>query len=322
MISIENLKKYYGDFPAVDDISFTVQTGEILGFLGPNGAGKTTTMKVITGYYPPTAGRVTVNDRDVVTDSLETRQMIGYLPESTPLYLDLTVSEYLHYIAELRQIPEGERAERIDRITTLTGLTDRMQQPIGQLSKGYRQRVGLAQAMVHDPDILILDEPTIGLDPNQIVEIRSLIREIGREKTVILSTHILPEVQATCDRVVIINEGKIVADGTPDELQSRFEGQAMIDLLVTGEGSDDPDAFQQVHGVVQVEKMPAPEPNVNRFQIMAEQGTDPRGELFRLCVKKEWTLLGMTRKIQSLEDIFQQLTRSDAAHQGREEEAA
>ncbi len=321
MIQIENLRKLYGDFPAVDGITFDVADGEILGFLGPNGAGKTTTMKVITGYYPPTAGKVKVEGLDVVEDSLKTRGLIGYLPESNPLYYDLSVSEYLHFIAEMRSIPKDQQKARILEIGEITGINDRMKQSIGQLSKGYKQRVGLTQAMLHDPQILILDEPTIGLDPNQIVEIRSLIKAIGREKTVILSTHILSEVQATCDRVVIINEGKIVADGTPDELQHRLQGQGVIRLAVHGEGADDIDAYRQVPGVESAERLPDPERNVIGVKLIAARDMDPRGDLFRLCVDKGWTLLGMNREIQSLESIFQQLTREQKQHTGEEEAA-
>ncbi len=311
MIQIENLRKLYGDFPAVDGITFEVADGEILGFLGPNGAGKTTTMKVLTGYYPPTAGRVKVEGLDVVNDSLKTRELIGYLPESNPLYYDLSVGEYLMFIAELRGIPKDQRKNRIREIGEITGINDRMKQSIGQLSKGYKQRVGLTQAMLHDPKILILDEPTIGLDPNQIVEIRSLIKSIGRKKTVILSTHILSEVQATCDRVVIINEGKIVANGTPDELQHRFQGQGVIRISVYGEGSDDIDLFRGVPGVESAERLADPERNVIGVKLIASRDMDPRKDLFRLCVDKDWTLLEMTREIQSLESIFQQLTRDN-----------
>ncbi|HEX05337.1 MAG TPA: ATP-binding cassette domain-containing protein [Bacteroidetes bacterium] len=313
MIHIENLKKFYGKFPAVDDISFDVAHGEILGFLGPNGAGKSTTMKVITGYYPPNAGRITIEGHDVTEESLVTREMIGYLPETTPLYLDLTVYEYLKYVAEVRLIPKNMRAERIKKMVEVTGLHGFLDQSIGKLSKGYRQRVGLAQAMLHDPKVLVLDEPTIGLDPNQIVEIRDLIKEIGKEKTVILSTHILPEVQATCDRVVIINNGKLVADGTPDELQHRFQGKPVIYLEVHGEGAGDIARIQSIHGVETVERLEDPEPNVVNLQISAEPGTDPRSDLYRMCVQEGWTMLGMTRKVESLENIFRSLTKTDAA---------
>ncbi len=312
MIHIENLKKLYGNFPAVDDISFDVARGEILGFLGPNGAGKSTTMKVITGYYPPNAGKITIDGHDVVEESLVTREMIGYLPETTPLYLDMTVYEYLKHVAEVRRIPANEQKARIKKMVDVTGLADRLDQSISKLSKGYRQRVGLAQAMLHEPKVLILDEPTIGLDPNQIVEIRELIKTIGKERTVILSTHILPEVQATCDRVVIINKGKLVADGTPDELQHRFQGKPVIYLQLHGINPDDFAKINALAGVESLERLDDPEPNVVSLQISTEPGTDPRGDIFRLCVSQGWTMLGMTRKVESLENIFRSLTRTDA----------
>lgn len=316
MIQIKELKKYYGRFHAVDGISFRVSHGEILGFLGPNGAGKTTTMKVIASYYPPTDGKVIINGMDVVEQSLETRKLIGYLPESNPLYHDLTVYEYLEHVSEIRQIPKDQRIRRIKEMCEITGITDRLGQIIGQLSKGFKQRVGLAQAMLHDPKILILDEPTIGLDPNQIIEIRSLIKRLGQEKTVILSTHILPEVQATCDRVIIINKGRLVADGTPDDLQHQFEGQPVIELFVTGEGSEDVNVYRAVPGVSEVERMKDPEPNVNGLRLIIAKGSDPRPGLFRMCVDKGWTLYEMHRRIKSLESIFHQLTQIDPAEKG------
>lgn len=316
MIHIKQLKKYYGTFPAVNDISFDVAAGEILGFLGPNGAGKSTTMKVITGYYPPTAGSVTVNGLDVVENSLETRKLIGYLPESNPLYYEFTVFEYLQHIAEIREIAKSKRTSRIKEMAELTGLADRLSQPISHLSKGYKQRVGLAQAMIHDPKILILDEPTIGLDPNQIVEIRSLIKEIGREKTVILSTHILQEVQATCDRVVVIAQGQKKADNTLDELQGMFQGLPVIDLMVRGNGAESLDLYNTIPGVRKVDRLADAEPNVVTLRITTDKSTDLRTDFFKLCVDKGWTLLGLNREVQSLESIFAQLTRNDETQDG------
>src|SRR5436190_16948604 len=224
MIEVEGLTKNYGAFRAVDKVSFSVKRGEVLGFLGPNGAGKSTTMKILTCYLSPTAGRAVVAGHDVFSESLEVRKRIGYLPEDTPIYRDMTVLEFLQFAADMRGMERSKSQGRIREIGQRCGLTDVAGKLVGELSKGFRQRVGLAQAMLHDPDIVILDEPTSGLDPNQIVEIRSLIKEIGKEKTVILSTHILPEVQATCSRVIIISGGKLVADGTPDELQARERG--------------------------------------------------------------------------------------------------
>ncbi len=310
MIRIDNLRKYYGNFKAVDGISFDVAKGEILGFLGPNGAGKSTTMKVITGYYPPTDGTVNIGGLDVVENSLEVRKMIGYLPETNPLYLELTVLEYLEHIAEMRQIEKNLRYKRIREMSELTGLVDRFGQPIGQLSKGFKQRVGLTQAMLHDPKILILDEPTIGLDPNQIIEIRSLIKRIGEEKTVILSTHILPEVQATCDRVVIINKGTLVADGTPKELQDQFQGLPVIEIEIRGDNCDDGSPFEAISGIKKVERVNDPEPNVCAWRISSNSLTDARADIFHICVNKGWTLLRMNREVQSLEHIFQQLTQT------------
>lgn len=229
-ITVRNLTKLYGDEKAIDDISFDVKTGEILGFLGPNGAGKTTTMKIITCYMPPSAGTVTVNNCDIANMSMEVRRKIGYLPEMNPLYLDMNVLEYLEYSAQLHKLAKTQIRQRLKEMVDVCGLAGVRHKDIGELSKGYRQRVGLAQAMIHDPEVLILDEPTSGLDPNQIVEIRNLIRKLGSAKTVILSTHILSEVQATCDRVIIINEGKIAADGTPDQLQHEFRGSDIISV--------------------------------------------------------------------------------------------
>ncbi len=313
MIEIKDLRKYYGRLPAVDGISFSVSKGEIVGFLGPNGAGKTTSMKVITSYYPPTAGTVTIEGLDVVENSLETRKRIGYLPESNPLYHDLTVYEYLSLIADIRQIPQDRRRKRIKEMCELTGIIDRVGSVIGELSKGLRQRVGLAQAMLHDPKVLILDEPTIGLDPNQIIEIRELIRRLGKEKTLILSTHILPEVQATCNRVIIIHRGKLVADGTPDQLQHQFEGQPVIDLYVQGEGTDVLSAYRSIPGIEKAEQMKEPEPNIRHIRLVVSKGSDPRPGIYRLCVDKGWTLYEMSRRIQSLENIFHQLTQVDPA---------
>ncbi|MDP3976363.1 MAG: ATP-binding cassette domain-containing protein, partial [bacterium] len=218
MITVEKLRKSYGSFVAVDDISFEIKKGEIVGLLGPNGAGKTTTMRMLTCFFPASSGSITINGADAFEESLKVKQSIGYLPENAPLYGDMKVEEYLDYVADIRQIPSGRKKSRIHQVVEQVGLLPRLQQEIGHLSKGYRQRVGLAQAMLHDPEILILDEPTSGLDPNQIIEIRSLIKEIGKQKTIILSTHILSEAEATCDRVLIISNGKIVASGTAEEL--------------------------------------------------------------------------------------------------------
>ncbi len=309
-ILVSQLSKNYGDAKAVDNISFEVHSGEILGFLGPNGAGKTTTMRMITCFLTPTAGSVQVEGLDIRTHSLEVRRLVGYLPEQNPLYLDMNVVEYLSYAAELQGVLKHRVSLRLREMVEVCGLGEMKHKDIGQLSKGYRQRVGLAAALIHDPRVLILDEPTSGLDPNQIVEIRSLIQNIGKEKTVVLSTHILPEVQATCDRVVIINRGKIVADSPIAELQHSMQGGEKVLLEVdTPAGS----RFEAI--ALQLRVIPA----VENVSLLAEldgrkslsietTGADIRKDLFRLCVEKGWTLIELHREKTSLEDIFRQLT--------------
>ncbi len=309
MIEVANLTKRYGTVTAVDDVSFTVKTGEILGFLGPNGAGKTTTMKILTCFMPATDGRVTVDSLDVFDDSLEVRRKIGYLPESAPLYTDMNVTEYLSFVAGIRGISKAQLPSRLDAIVNVCGLTEVRRREISELSKGFKQRVGLAQAMIHDPDILILDEPTSGLDPNQIVEIRNLIKKIGEEKTVILSTHILPEVQATCDRVLIISRGKLVADGSPDELTSQFHGDEQIQVTVTGTTPDVlRSALGGLSGVAWLDVSGGREVTA---RLTSERGTDLRERIFRVVVDKGWTLLELHRERTSLEQVFRQLTGAD-----------
>jgi ABC-2 type transport system ATP-binding protein len=312
-VQARNLSKSYGGAKAVDDITFEVHSGEILGFLGPNGAGKTTTMRIITCYLSPTAGTALVDGRDVNSESLEVRKLVGYLPEQNPLYLDMNVLEYLDYTAQLQGVNQVLIPRRRGEMVEVCGLGEMKHKDIGQLSKGYRQRVGLAAAMIHDPRVLILDEPTSGLDPNQIVEIRSLIQNLGKEKTVILSTHILPEVQATCDRVIIINRGKIVADGPIADLQRGLHGGEKIVMEI-----ELPDAESQSFEMisVQVKTIPAvsavsilDERNgTKKFCIETAHSTDIRKELFQLCVQKGWGLLELHREQTSLEDIFRQLT--------------
>ena len=273
-ITVRNLTKLYGEEKAIDDISFDVKTGEILGFLGPNGAGKTTTMKIITCYMPPSAGTVTVNDCDIANKSIEVRRKIGYLPEMNPLYLDMNVLEYLEYSAQLHKMGKTQIRQRLREMVDVCGLAGVRHKDIGELSKGYRQRVGLAQAMIHDPEVLILDEPTSGLDPNQIVEIRNLIRKLGSAKTVILSTHILSEVQATCDRVIIINDGKIAADGTPDQLQHEFRGSDIISLeLKANVENGMTEIFPKVKALAHVENVQYqnPSPGIHRLLITAAE---------------------------------------------------
>ena len=309
VITVRNLTKEYGAFRAISDLSFEVMKGEVLGFLGPNGAGKTTTMKILTCFIAPTSGTASVLGHDVFENALEVRKQIGYLPESAPLYTDMAVLEYLEFIAEVRGVGADVRRAKIKRITDLCGLSDRLGSEIRTLSKGYRQRVGLAQAMVHEPPILILDEPTSGLDPNQIVEIRELIRQIGKERTVILSTHNLPEVQASCDRVLIVNRGKIAATGTPEELQAGKGSH----YFVTFELPDDAaaaaakTALAALAGVTRTVETER-EGKAASFRIEAN-GPDLRSQLFRLAVDKGWTLLELRAQAINLEDIFRQLTR-------------
>ena len=312
MISIQNLTKYYGTALAVDNISFEIEKGTVLGFLGPNGAGKTTTVRIITSYLSPSSGRVTVDNFDVQTDSLAVRRRIGYLPENAPLYLDMNVIEYIKFMQSMRMEVSSTDGRRLKEVIGLCGLDGVIHKNIGELSKGYRQRVGLAQAMIHDPEILILDEPTAGLDPNQIIEIRNLIKELGEEKTVILCTHILPEVEATCNRVLIISEGKIVADGTPSQLQSSFEGRGTIVIQIKNNCES---FIEKVAGVPGVERITASgKITEGLFNISLEtvKGTDPREDIFNLCRDNDSVLLEMKREETSLEDIFRKLTRKES----------
>lgn len=314
MIEVRTLSKSYGTERAVDAISFEVAQGEIIGFLGPNGAGKTTTMKVVTGYLPPTEGTALVNGLNVSEHPLEIREQIGYLPESTPLYGDMVTWDYLAFVAAMRGIPKERHNDRIVEMSQACGLHDVLAKRIDTLSKGYRQRVGLAQAMIHDPPILILDEPTSGLDPNQIVEIRELIRSIGRHKTVILSTHILPEVQVSCDRVIIINKGRIVADGAPDELQSDMSSDERVDFSVQAEADDVSRKLSDWNAARVIDRHIDSSGEVH-FTMAADK--DIRADLFRLAVDEGWTMTGLTRKQGSLEDVFRQLTTSETSRNSR-----
>lgn len=304
-VSVKNLTKKYQTQRAVDNISFEVKTGEVLGFLGPNGAGKTTTMKIITGYMAPSDGDVQVNGISVLENPEKIKPLIGYLPESNPLYQDMLVLEYLEFIAELQKIPKNKMQSRIAEMVKVCGLNVEKHKKISELSKGYKQRVGLAQALIHDPEILILDEPTTGLDPNQIVEIRNLIREIGREKTVILSTHILPEVEATCDRILIIDDGKIVADGTSDSLRKKAQGQEMLRVGISEAGEKDKViiALQGLETVGMVD----PEED-GTFTINSKDDQSSKKSIFEMCVKNNWILSELTPIETKLEDIFRDLT--------------
>jgi len=310
MIKVDNLTKWYGDEKAVDNISFTIADGEILGFLGPNGAGKTTTMKMITGYMPPSEGSVVVDGLDFEKNSIEIRRKIGYLPESAPLYPDMNVDDFLDFVARMRDIPSNERKRRIDEIAEVCGLNGVRHKDIGKLSKGYRQRTGLAQALIHDPDFLVLDEPTSGLDPNQIVEIRNLIREISKENTIILSTHILSEVQATCDRIVIIHHGKLVADGPLDEITGRFTGTKHLRLILAGDAvSVEKSLSAQPFGRSFSTFKPETE-NTAGFEIAFSADEDIREQVFDWVVSSGWKLLEMHTISRSLEEVFRELTIS------------
>jgi ABC-2 type transport system ATP-binding protein len=308
MIKINELAKYYGETKAVDGISMTIEKGEIVGFLGPNGAGKTTTVRIVTCFLPPTSGTVEIDGLDVGDHSVEVRRKIGYLPENTPLYHDMSVLEFLRYVAELRKIPKNSHSVRIKKMVEVCGLGEVLWKNIGTLSKGYNQRVGLAQALIHDPDILILDEPTSGLDPNQIVEIRHLIKELGREKTVILCTHILPEVQATCSRVMIINRGKMVADGSLEDLETSASASSHIFLeLKASEDTNPVTKLSSLNSIVEVATLPSAG-ETKMYRLNVKQGQDPREEIFRTVVQEGWTLLEMKRDRTSLEEIFRSLT--------------
>ena len=309
MIEVENLTRYYGPTRAVRDISFHVDRGEVVGFLGPNGAGKTTTMRMLTGFLPPSDGTARLAGFDVFHESLEVRRRVGYMPETVPLYPEMTVWAYLDYMAALRQLP-GRKAA-VDRVLEACGIGDHADSMIAKLSKGYRQRVGLAQAILHEPEVLILDEPTIGLDPRQVSDVRALIQEIGREHTVILSSHVLPEVSQTCNRVLIINKGEIVAEGTPDELTSQLQGAERVLVRIADVGPEAAGVLERVEGVIGVE--PADE---GAYQVSYAQGHDRRAELARAVVEQGWGLLELRSVGMSLEDIFLQLTTEEVAPKG------
>ena len=307
MIEVQGLIKDFGETRAVDAISFGVKSGEILGFLGPNGAGKTTTMRVVTCYLTPTAGRVQVDGLDVTQHSLEVRQKIGYLPENAPLYSDMSVLDTLRFIAEVRRVPKAQATSRVRNAVDVCGLGDVLGKSVGALSSGYRQRLGLAQAILHDPEILILDEPTRGLDPNQIIEIRNLIRELGRQKTVIFSTHILQEVQALCTRVLIISRGKIVFDGSREDLALGVSGKDRIYVELRANG----DVRRQLEELPQVEAVHVVARDSNgvvHYHVDAPRGSDLREQIFQAAVKQGWVLLELRRETRSFEDVFRELT--------------
>ncbi|MGD1147340.1 MAG: ATP-binding cassette domain-containing protein [Thermoanaerobaculaceae bacterium] len=319
MIEVEDLTKRFVDKDAVANVSFFVPEGEVLGFLGPNGAGKTTTMRMITGFLPATSGSVRVAGLDVARDPLGVRARIGYLPENVALYPEMRVEEYLRFRAAVEGIPRGEVKARVDEACDRCMVGDVRRQLAGTLSKGYRQRVGLAGALIHKPPVLILDEPTVGLDPRQIVKIRELITELGREHTVILSTHILPEVEQVCRRVLIIDDGKLVADGTPEQLRSGFSGAAEISVQLEAPAAEARGALEALSGASNVR-----DEGGGRFRLAVDVSADLRREVFKLAVARGWVLLEMAQTVPSLEDVFLRLTTHDAeaAHEGQFEEVA
>ncbi len=305
MIKVSGLTKDYGARRAINNLSFDAHQGEIVGFLGPNGAGKTTTMRILTGYMPPTDGEAIIAGYNIVDESLEARKRIGYLPETTPLYTEMIVFDYLKYMGELRGVPEVD--ERVDEVLGMVGLGDRANGYIGNLSKGMRQRVGLAQALLHRPEVLILDEPTIGLDPGQVVEVRELIREIGKERTVLLSTHLLNEAQNICDRVLIINKGKIVAEDTTENLQARLLGAERVIIRVRGEADEElAKAIRLIKGVRDVEIK-----NDGSVEFEFASGKDLRPEVAKQIIKSGYDLLELRPLGMSLEEIFLELTGND-----------
>lgn len=305
-IQVENLRKDYGNFEALRDVSFEVKKGEILGFLGPNGAGKTTTMRILTGFMPPSGGTARVAGYDVFSESIEVRKRIGYLPETVPLYTEMTVYDYLDFTARLRDVPDRDQA--IERAMEMTNIGERADMLIGKLSKGFRQRVGIAQALVHSPEVLILDEPTIGLDPKQIIDVRNLIKSLGGDHTIILSTHILPEVSQTCSRVLIINDGKIVAEDTPNRLSARVRGAEHVFLQVAKPTPEIPSELEKVKGVLGVQIKDA---STGAFEIETTLGTDRRTDIATMAVQRGWGLLELRPVGMTLEEVFLKLTTEE-----------
>jgi ABC-2 type transport system ATP-binding protein len=312
VIEVQHLTKRYGPITAVDDVSFRVERGEILGFLGPNGAGKTTTMRVLTGYIPPTDGKAIVAGFDVFDQPIDAKRRTGYLPETPPLYPDMTVRDYLSFVARIKGVPRHERKTRVQQAMERTRVADMAERHCAKLSKGYRQRVGLAQALLHNPDVLILDEPTAGLDPKQIIETRQLIKELGGDHTIILSTHILPEVSQTCNRVVIINKGKVVAVDTPDNLTARLRGSETMYVQVDADGADVQSALASVPGVTGVAVVDG-RGTTTGYEISSATGRDVRRQLASTIVTRGWGLLELRPLRMSLEEIFLSLTTEETS---------
>lgn len=309
MIQVENLTKYYNQLCAVDQINFDIQKGEILGLLGPNGAGKTTTLRMLTGYLQPSSGSINIKGLSIDKHVLEIKKLLGYLPESAPLYHDMLVFDYLKYVAAIREIDSAQRLPRIRQLADLCGINEVMSQPIGELSKGYKQRVGLAHAMMNDPEVLIFDEPTSGLDPNQIVEIRKIIKEIGKEKTIILSTHILSEAEATCDRIVIINQGQIVADGSTENLKQSLSSKNIMHLCLQNADFKNVEAnLSALDGVESVTKIRETDSELD-VGVTCQSAGDLRPDVYRKIKETDWILLDFHQETQTLENIFRELTK-------------
>ncbi len=314
MIEVQDLTHYYGPMPAVENVNFTVRRGEILGFLGPNGAGKTTTMRILTGFMPPTRGSVTLDGYDVVGQSLEVRKRVGYLPESVPLHTEMTVTNYLKYMGTLRGMNGRRIRGRIGDVIDVCRLGDYHKTLIGKLSKGFRQRVGIAQAILHEPEVLVLDEPTIGIDPIQVVETRGLIQELGREQTVVLSSHILPEVSMICERVLIIHEGHIVAADTPNNLAQHLRGVEQLEVEIGGPPAEVMAALRGIDGATEVSHHPRP--GINAYRVQYREGADLRDEISRTVISRGWSLLSMQVNSMSLEEIFLRLTTTESDDEG------
>jgi len=311
MIQVESLTKYYNDLCAVDQISFDISKGEIMGLLGPNGAGKTTTLQILTGFLRPTSGQIKVKDYSIDEDSLQIKKLLGYLPESAPLYHDMLVYDYLDYVANIRRLDSSKKTSRIRQLADLCGISEVMHKTINELSKGFKQRVGLAHAMMDDPEILVLDEPTSGLDPNQIIEIRDIIKQIGQEKTVILSTHILSEAEATCDRIVIINKGKIVANDTTNTLKQSAGGNNLINIsLQDAEFESVKLHLASINKISDIIKV-SDDDGILNLQLTCASSADIRGDIYKKIIKTDWTLLEMHQETHTLENIFRELTREN-----------
>jgi ABC-2 type transport system ATP-binding protein len=311
VIQVENVSKRYGQRLAVDHISFTVEKGEILGFLGPNGAGKSTTMNIITGYLSATEGSVKIGGHDILEEPMEAKRLIGYMPELPPLYLDMTVQEYLSFVCDIKGVVRQDRKANLERSMELLQITDVRRRLIKNLSKGYKQRVGVAQAMVGSPQVLILDEPTIGLDPQQIIETRNLVRLLGKEHTIILSSHILPEVQAVCSRVLIINKGRIVASDTPENLSKGVAGENRLAIRVAGPEAEVASLLRSVEGVMEVEVVSSQEPGTVELVVQASRELDLRTPIFEACARANYPIVGMKSMVLSLEEIFLNLTTEE-----------